>query len=467
MAFNFSLYNTTSAETAYTEKCRTAKGHWKEEEYDLTDNTRTIILGAGLINITVSPFTFFIAVSLVIVATKSPMYRPTVSKYMLLSLVVSDLFIGCIGQPTYGAKLILLSKGRHNCSLTIISAYVSAIFNTISVVTTVLIAAERYIKIFHLPKYDRFCSPKATMIEVSVLWICMITLGIFTLGQTGIFSRIVPSVIAFAYIFNIYVYFRILIFVRKVSFTSANVQPSQKNSPEGNASKQAEPDILNRNQNTCIKGDKRTNYDRSNGPPKIIVIENNAKVTADCNQNSENDGGESETSQRTSRGLCYGRKDTKENSSPTRAQSNSFEGSQADNSSNLLRQSSNFKYSAADNSCKSNGLRSASSKNNSGEPSTTRSLQENGSKELGETMKRNIETTKSNAIVAFFLLFIYLFSFIRHGLVSRFPKRNTVLHLTKFYLDTIILLHSVENPVLIFYQNRVLLQKFKNLCFGH
>lgn len=140
---------------------------------------------------------------------------------VLFSLSLSDLLSGLLIQPVLSGMLII-GVTKHPleipCEMMTFASWCGHTLACVSLLTVSLISLERYLAIFHPYVYNRRISARFLFVMCSFLWSISI-LGVFItlfLRLSIAFYWSNTVIIVFTYLWNIFVYIRIVSQVKKV-----------------------------------------------------------------------------------------------------------------------------------------------------------------------------------------------------------------------------------------------------------
>ena len=182
------------------------------------------------------------------------------SNTVLGSLAVSDLLSGLLVQPSIATILFISNVWLPvdiPCELIAFASVTGYTLACISLLTVSLVSFERYMAIFHPFIHSRYVSARALFTACLCIWIisfAAIFSMYFTSRQHAVFFIVNSIVIAFTYIWNIYVYIKIMVQVKQIHGEHAQrVKSLHMNSIVDNHKPSTQShDILNRKR--CSKG---------------------------------------------------------------------------------------------------------------------------------------------------------------------------------------------------------------------
>ncbi len=94
----------------------------------------------------------------------------TISKILLINLVVTDLLIGCFTLPSTAIKFSLLELGNPSCTLFLISNPISFYLAIVSFTTLTQLTIDRYIKFLHPYKHVELSCKSFKVSSVLFSW---------------------------------------------------------------------------------------------------------------------------------------------------------------------------------------------------------------------------------------------------------------------------------------------------------
>lgn len=174
----------------------------------------------GVINLFTAIPTIFLNILVCVAFARKATLRRNGNK-VLFSLSLSDLLSGVLIQPVT-AGMLIFGAIHHPleipCAMITFVSWCGHTLACVSLLTVSLISLERYLAIFHPYVYNRRISARFLFIMCSFLWSISI-IGVFTLLFLHLnlpFYWVNTVIIVFTYVWNIFVYIRIVSQVKKV-----------------------------------------------------------------------------------------------------------------------------------------------------------------------------------------------------------------------------------------------------------
>ena len=209
--------------------------------YTLTPSLKTSLWISGIVNSLASLPTATLNLSVVIAIVKFKSLQIN-SNMLILNLAVTDFLAGCFVQPSNAVFFIYLAKGRFICISRYAAALISVSLSLLSLLTVFCIASERFLAIFHPFFYNRFVTKRKIWYLFTASWILVFTFAVAgvlhsTLSEVLTFFSLMVIIITF--LWNLYVYTKIYIFVKKIrlEINAINRPTGQINSSEENFKK--------------------------------------------------------------------------------------------------------------------------------------------------------------------------------------------------------------------------------------
>lgn len=140
-----------------------------------------LIVAVGVLNVFLS-FLGTFANILVLTAYATNNRLKNMANMLLMTLACSDLLVTALVQPLYVVEIIKKNIGSYNCLLSTIARFVTYFACGVSVLTLVIITAERFITLAYPFRYQTILTPTRLKIVVASTWLAVFTLIVSHLG---------------------------------------------------------------------------------------------------------------------------------------------------------------------------------------------------------------------------------------------------------------------------------------------
>ena len=191
-------------------------------------------IAVAVICLLLAPFTSILNLLALIVVTKTKRLQSP-SNMLLGNLCITDMLTGFLTEPLVAANYLLGSRGQTICLLYIIPLYIGLCLGTMSYLIIFTIWTDRYFAIFQPFSYRKLATKNLLLKLIVCIWIICVTVhlaAMFTVGYS-VYVVFVMAFLPLTLIWCIYVQFRIVFLVRRISREVA-AQPSsnQRNSED-------------------------------------------------------------------------------------------------------------------------------------------------------------------------------------------------------------------------------------------